>query len=124
MDLKKYATDLTQFIVPTILLSDGTLLTLDTSTRATIAILQFAEDRRKIDIGDFLPRHIEILAQVFNTDKDTIARNLTPAEVIKTFLSCLTYVANVLSRTAREYASTTDNPRPKYKKRVPLDTAR
>ena len=121
MDLKKYATDLTQFIVPTILLSDGTLLTLDTTTKAAIAILQFAEDRRKIDIGEFLPKHIETLAQVFNTDKDTISRNLTPAEVIKTFLECLTYIAKVFSRVAKEYASTTDNPRPRYKKRVPID---
>ena len=106
--------------VPTII-ADNKILELDTSTRATIAILQFAEDRRKIDIGEFLPRHVETLAQVFNTDKDTISRNLTPAEVIKTFLQCLTYVANVFSRVAREYASTTDNPRPRYKKRVPID---
>ena len=106
--------------VPTIL-ADNKILTLDTSTKSTITILQFAEDRRKIDIGEFLPRHVETLAQVFNTDKDTISRNLTPAEVIKTFLDCLTYVAKVFSRVAREYASTTDNPRPRYKKRVPID---
>ena len=108
-------------IVPTIL-ADNKILTLDTSTKSTITILQFAEDRRKIDIGEFLPRHVETLAQVFNTDKDTISRNLTPAEVIKTFLECLTYVAKVFSRVAKEYASTTDNPRPRYKKRVPIDT--
>ena len=107
--------------VPTIL-ADNKIFTLDTSTKSTITILQFAEDRRKIDIGEFLPRHVETLAQVFNTSTDTISRNLTPAEVIKTFLECLTYVAKVFSRVAREYASTTDNPRPKYKKRVPIDT--
>ena len=110
-------------LVPTIL-ADNKILTLDTSTRATITILQFAEDRRQIDIGEFLPRHVETLAQVFNTDKDTIARSLTPAEVIKKFLECLTYFANVFARVAKKYASTTESKpaRPRYKKRVPIDT--
>ena len=113
--------------VPTIITETVTtmqILEMDTSTKSAIAILQFADDRRKIDIGEFLPRHIETLAQVFNTDKDTIARSLTPAEVIKKFLECLTYFANVFARVAKKYASTTESKpaRPRYKKRVPIDT--
>ena len=101
---------------PTII-ADNKILTLDTSTKAAMEILQFAEDRRKIDIGEFLPRHIKTLAKLFGTDEDTISRNLTPAEVIKTFLEVLTFTAHAFTRIAKEYSSK-PNDRPSKQKKA------
>ena len=100
--------------IPTII-ADNKILKLDTSTKAAMEILQFAEDRRKIDIGEFLPRHIKTLAKLFGTDEDTISRNLTPAEVIKTFLEILTFTAHALTKIAKEASKPNGRP-PKQKK--------
>lgn len=80
---------------PTLML-DGKIFEMDQSADTADTILKFGDERRKLSVDNFIARHIEILAQVFNAPTEQI-KNLGFTLIVRKYLDCLEFVAREFS---------------------------
>lgn len=87
-------------IAPVIILGEQKA-ELDGTAGTASKVLAFSEERRKLSTGDFIKRHIEVLADIFKVDEKEIASK--PADyVILKFLECLEFVARTIARSVEK----------------------
>lgn len=80
---------------PTLLLGEKTLK-MKTSAGVANEILKFSDERRKLEVDNFLQRHIEIIALAFGTTADEVKEKVSLGVVVSKFLDCLEYVARAI----------------------------
>lgn len=90
--------------VPTLLIGDKVLVM---KTNAGIAdrILKFSNDRRNLEVSQFLQSHIEILAEIFGATAQEISEKVDLGVVVSKFLDCLEYTARHLFQSSIEETS-------------------
>lgn len=88
-----------KLIKPTLLIGDRQL-EMNTSVGVTSEILKFGDERRNLEVDNFLQRHIEIIALAFDATPQEVKDNVPFALLITKFLDCLEYVARIIKEDA------------------------